>query len=499
MNTTRNTLPNDQHDKSAEMGLTRAAARLAIETTSDAITIPARQAACKLITDTLAVAIAGHTAPGIEPTRAQLREWGGCGEAHTLVWGDALPAPQSAFLNGAMIHALDYDDIHLPGGVHIMCSVFPAALAGAELAGATGRTLVEAVIMGVEVGVRIGAINASSDDTRIHGFFSSSVIGGFGATAAACRVRGMSVDQTVQAFGLCLSQASGSRQALFDMSLAKRLQPGFAARSAMWSSALAQRGVTGGHRALEGSEAGLFRLFSGLTDLPTPETFLEPRDFYEIERASIKRFPACGATHAITQAAIQLSTQHGLTADNIDRVEVYQKPAGDALVDAPFELGETPQVNAQFSTAYGAAVGLLRRQAGLMQITNDQVRDDTEVADLARRVIYHKHMDAVPPSDPVEDGFPSYFNLREVLIVRTRDGRELRHHVSRRQVLDPKLVTDEDVSHKLEECCRYAGLEDGVSQRVLDAVKSLEDAPDIRAVLDSCIHDQETTSGSPSV
>jgi Holliday junction DNA helicase RuvA len=51
-------------------------------------------------------------------------------------------------MNGTLAHSLDYDDTHLPSVLHPSAAVVPAALAAAEISGATGRDLLAAIAAG---------------------------------------------------------------------------------------------------------------------------------------------------------------------------------------------------------------------------------------------------------------------------------------------------------------------------------------------------------------
>src|SRR4029077_17315679 len=65
------------------------------------------------------------------------------------------PAPQAAMANGAAAHALEMDDTHRGGSIHLGASVFPAALAAAAVMGASGDTVLRAAIAGYEVAARL--------------------------------------------------------------------------------------------------------------------------------------------------------------------------------------------------------------------------------------------------------------------------------------------------------------------------------------------------------
>ena len=108
--------------------------------------------------DTLACALAGFRAPGVQEVLEVVRDWGGKAECHVL-WTDLrVPAPNAAWVNGIMAHACDYDDTHDKAILHGGISVVPAALAAAGIAGrpVSGEEFHTAVAAGLELICRLG-------------------------------------------------------------------------------------------------------------------------------------------------------------------------------------------------------------------------------------------------------------------------------------------------------------------------------------------------------
>src|SRR6202021_2644082 len=89
------------------------------------------------------------------------------------------------------------------------------------------------------------------------GWHPTTALGNMAAAAAAARVFQLSAEQTLHAMALGFVQLSGTTQFIADGALAKRVGPGFAARSGLLAAHLARAGITGPCRFLEG-EAGLF-------------------------------------------------------------------------------------------------------------------------------------------------------------------------------------------------------------------------------------------------
>ena len=192
--------------------VTLALSKLAVETKADEISEAAYRAAKVAVLDALGCAMAGYDAPGVPAVVGLAKEWGGREDATLWFHGGKVPGPAATFANSVQVHALDLDDVHLPSITHITSVVVPVAFAMGELYGASGRETLAAVILGLEVAGRLG--RAGRARKAHEGFLPSSVVGGFGAAAAAARLQGCTVKQTVNAMGIWYAHASGNRQAL---------------------------------------------------------------------------------------------------------------------------------------------------------------------------------------------------------------------------------------------------------------------------------------------
>ncbi|HHW09297.1 MAG TPA: MmgE/PrpD family protein [Firmicutes bacterium] len=399
----------------------------------------------KMILDTLGNCLAGWNAPGVLPVVQQMCEWGGKEEAHALIYGMKLPAPNAAFINSTLVHALDYDDWLRSGQSHIMSSVFPVALAVGELSHASGKEVMAAIIMGVEVAGRLGRAYRSRM-TSEH-FLPSTIIGGFGATAAACRLYQLDIEETVHALGLYYTQTSGNRQALYDKTLAKRIQPAFAARSAIWSAALAKRGLTGPLFTFEGI-GGFYRIYAGKGEPPLPAEICAPLDALEIESIIVKQYPFCGECHAPIEAALKLVAQYNLEPRSIERVQIYLGNRFRPTVGMPFHLGRHPQVCAQFSVEYAVALALTKRQISLADLTDESIRRNKETLELvARTQVVTQIPHDIPPG-----------GKGNMVSVVTIDGNRYTAWCPIDEVLDTHVMPYERVAAKFYDSVQFSGL-----------------------------------------
>ena len=153
--------------------------------------------------------MASAGAPGLTRTVAALRaEYGADGAATCLIDGSRLAPGAAAFANAVLFHARIQDDAH-PAG-HMGTVILPAALALAETRGCTGAQLLEAIVSGYEVALRIGRDHAR--DLSERGFRTTPIYGAIGAAAACARLLALDAERTMNALSLTTHAAAGLRQ-----------------------------------------------------------------------------------------------------------------------------------------------------------------------------------------------------------------------------------------------------------------------------------------------
>ncbi|MFG1372493.1 MmgE/PrpD family protein [Xanthobacter oligotrophicus] len=262
----------------------------------------------------------------------------------------------AALLNGAFGHSLDFDDTHAASSLHPSAPVIPAALAAAELTGASGADFVAAVIAGYEVCCRLGL---ALDPTRHYarGFHPTATAGTFGAAAAAGRLLGLAPETMVAAFGVAGSQAAGSLQFLANGAWNKRYQVGAAAMNGLLAALLAAEDFHGSSAAIEG-EHGFLKGYSDGADPAVAVAGLGLH--FETLRIGLKPYPSCRYTHAALDGLLALRAEHTLKACDIQQVDIGLHRNGIKLTADP--LPEKRRVRAvvegQFSMPFTAAVAL---------------------------------------------------------------------------------------------------------------------------------------------
>ena len=173
----------------------------------------------------------------------------GSGPCRRARHGARARAPANAALaNGTAAHALDYDDMCFVSLAHPSAPLVSAALAAAELAGASGAALLDAYVVGFELEGRLG--RAMNPRHYQRGWHCTSTLGTIGAAAAASRLLGLDARPTGHALAIAASEASGLKENFGTM--VKPLHAGLAARNGVLAAQLAQ----GRHDRERGGDRG---------------------------------------------------------------------------------------------------------------------------------------------------------------------------------------------------------------------------------------------------
>ncbi len=464
------------------MTLTRELSEFGINTTSADISDKAWASARILLLDALGCALAGWQADGCKDVIEQMQYWGGRGESSLFVLGDKLPMPNAAFANSVLVHAQDLDDVHIPGTLHISSIVVPTMLAAAEAANVSGRDALLGLILGVEIAARIET--PGHGFRRGAGYLPTSLAGSFGGVMTAARILGLTAEQCAEAMGINYAQLSGNRQALYDSTLSKRMQPAFAARSAIWGTVLAQRSLTGARYALEG-EAGYYKLYLDMPNEPKSGQLTLQQDFWEIERVSYKHYPSCGANHHCQEAAEKIHDEEKIALDQIKQVSIFGIAPG-GIVSRPFEIGKNPQVDAQFSVAWSVAHSLLRGRATMMDYRSENVVADKQVIELAKKIDYIPTPENLPPKIELpRDYTPGMINWHGV-VVTLKDGRQITRCCAPAQTFAPGNLTWDQAVTKFEQNAQYSEIcSPSEAQQIINHVQSLDQADDVSSLMSS--------------
>jgi 2-methylcitrate dehydratase PrpD len=329
------------------MGLTRTLAERACAVTYDALPEPVRELARQCVLDYFAVGLAGADDELVRILLDELSEAGGAGQASIIGHGARLPMLSAALVNGAITHALDYDDVNMAMPGHPSVAILPALLALAEECKASGKAVIAAFVAGYETCCRIGMSMRPGHYTR--GFHATGTVGAFGAAAACAHLMGLDAEATARALGIAGTQSAGLKSQFGTM--CKPFHAGKAAQNGLLAARLAARGFS--------SRPDLVECVQGFAATHAPEfspekALAEPTHGFHIFANLFKYHAACYMTHAPIECGRQVRAQ-GVAPDDIAAITLSLYEGNDKVCNIPAPVDG---LQAKFSLRQTVAMAL---------------------------------------------------------------------------------------------------------------------------------------------
>jgi 2-methylcitrate dehydratase PrpD len=451
-------------------GLTEYVATFVVNTPYDAIPAEVIELGKKSMLDSFGLALAGTKAESGPLCLLYLDTLGSTdGEAVLIGTGRAATPQLAALVNGVSIHADDFDDTQLAVAkdrvygllTHPTVPILPAAFALAQKTKASGRDLMLAYHLGVEVECKVA--EAIAPRHYEDGFHSTGTCGPFGSAAACSKLLGLDVSKVRVAFGIAASRSGGLRENFGTMT--KPLQAGHAASSGVEAAQLAQIGWTAAPQILE-AERGFFHAAGGTFDpaaifhrLGSPWTFALPG-------VSIKPYPSGSLSHPAMTEMARLIEVHNIKPAQVVKVEVG---ANHAMLQALLHHQPQTGLEAKFSMEFCMAILLLERRAGLAQFSNSVVQRP-DVKEMIEKIKYYV--------DPEAES-AGYDKMTSILKITLKSGKVITGRANFGKGSPANPMSFEEVAVKFRGCAEYVGWPRAKTEGVIASVKTLETAPDI--------------------
>ncbi len=408
--------------------------------------------------DWCGIAIAACDNPGARAIRLATLAAAGSGPSVAFAAGN-LPPEAAAFCNGSLGTVLEMDDLHRASIMHAGDVVIPAALAAAQFSNASGRQLLEAVVLGYEVALQLGIAAASGGYTS---WYNSAVCGVFGAAIAATHAAGGDDRAKLDALGQAGMQAAGVWQCRLEDTDSKAVATAHAARAGVTSALLALHSVRGARQILEGP-LGFFASY--YPNAANSRILADPSDNWLLHEISFKPWPACRHVHPAVGLALHLRASIDLAGIQKVKIETYE--AALDFCDIPHPKTDH---DARFSLQHCVAVALLTGDLRL-QDAGETRRNDPAIVELRDKV-------EVSHAYEMTAKFPENMGAR----VEILDTAATLHALSSQNALgDPEQpMSDEALERKFRLNLRHASVSDQRAAALFDAISTLPKAPDLR-------------------
>jgi len=286
----------------------------------------------------------------------------------------------AALANGALVHALDYEDSHETATVHPNSAALPALMALSQhIGGVSGRSFLTAMALASDICCRLDL--GVNEDLLKYGWNMPPIHGSMGAVLGAGKLLDLDEGQLADAVALNLCQATCSGEAANSAGSAVRtVREGFAAQAAVQSALLAGRGVPARFETPFEGKLGYYHMYA--RDNYTPEKVLEGLGtVFQGQFISFKPWPSCRATHTSIDGVLTLMREHHIEPGEIQSIHITLQEIG-RMVTEPRDVKYRPRsaAIAKFSLPFVVGTAAVCGQVGLDSFETERLSDPAVLA-----------------------------------------------------------------------------------------------------------------------
>ncbi len=438
-------------------------ARFIVETRDSEIPAKARKSAWLGSFDCIGVMLAGSVSPPGKIMANLIKEAGGRPETTVVGTGLRTTPILGALANGALAHALDYDDMGGNWG-HPSCVLTPPLISLGERMGASGKDILNAYVIGFRVGSALSSGCRFNQAER--GFHSTAIYGIMSATAACARLLRFNVEQTMMALGAAGSMGGGILQNFGTYT--KGLHAGLASHSAVMACLLARDGWKATDKVFD-SKVGFLHAYAG-KDMYDPEAIANALDKRPLSiDIIIKKYPCCGSNHSALDSVLSILNENSIEFEDIKRVDVYDMPHVSWVLLYP-----EPAYGFQgkFSIYYNVATAMIDKRIGIDSYTDEKL-NRPEFREAMKKLEIHVL--------PAWDAAYTHTAAENPVTVTLKDGRTFRKATDRHKMhgtpADP--LSDEELLNKFRSDAALS-LTRRMMNRACDLWWNMEQMSDIR-------------------
>ena len=411
---------------------------------------PPREALRLHVADTVGAWIAGSATP---EGRALLK------------FGASLGAmPDRVAAHCALARLSEIDDIHLASGTTPGALVVPSALTIAASLDREGAALAEAIAVGYDAMVRLGAA-LGGPSILYRGFWPTYLAAPFAVAAAASRLLGLDEKEVAHALGIAIAFSSPGVGRPSGNTTSRWLAIGNAARNGVTAALSAQSGFTADLRIFEGE---FFPSIYGLS--PNQATLLEGQP--ALVQTSFK--PWCGAKQTMAAAqALREMIEEGVPPSTMSNLVVAVPPPYLKMIDHGVVAGE--RASYLTSVSYQMALVALHPDATIdVRQTPESV--PAEIRDFMAKISVRADEELLrhyPKSWPARVAVTTASARHEKLVLHVPGDPERTLDESQVAAKFWRLVAPLVGDHASEELLRlsYAALDGGGARALLAAME----------------------------
>ncbi len=341
----------------------------------------------------------------------------------------------AAFLNAAHAQTHDFNDGlnnsgMLGGAYHPGRTVVSVALAVGQQVHASGKDILLAIVLGIEAAARMRNNN-----------LRSYVADAYSAAVVAGKLYGATPDQL---------HAAASRAAFNSPSFSTKPSPSFVKATDFESPSQTTNVLAYGYIArnsVEATELAMRGFRSNALDfnnaLSTCFSTCGLGKTYECMNMYFKPWPCCRKTHGGIEAALALRNEHGVKAEDITAIRIYQQITG-MYVNEPLKEECDINYGGQFSLQYVVSCAFLDGEVSLKHFRRPDRKPPQDVLEFSKKI-------TVLPDNGL-DGHNAITPNHSILEVDLTDGRTLSMYAPYPLGSEPNGMTEAQRIEKLRTC-----------------------------------------------
>jgi len=423
----------------------------------------------RLVLDTLGCAVGGYPSEVSRITQELIKESGGPEEATVIGSGIKTSCLNATLANGAMVRYLDYNDTTYftrEGlsrlGYH-PSEIIPPILALGERQHLSGKEVITAIVVGYDLSLRFldGIVGPQMEDTGWNG----DTRGAYIVPLVAGKILGLNQAQMENAVGI-----SGSCHAVLgildtpaeEYTMTKNLRFPSMAYGGILAAMLAQKGLTGPARIIEGHDGFVEVIMKGNYDL---NKLTDTKTRFTILDTAIKPIIASYSAQGHLMATLTLVREYDIKPEDVAEVRVKTGARCARHTGDPVKKYPKNKETADHSSYYLTAISIIDRQLGPDQFSPKKYADP-RVRELIDKITLEgdEELEKMCPAGIVE--------------ITTKQGRKYNCRVDypRGHPLNPMI--DEEIADKFRSMAARYMSEPHISQ-VINTIFDLDKLDDI--------------------
>jgi 2-methylcitrate dehydratase PrpD len=419
---------------------------------------------CRLLINQLKASVGATDHPAVGILREWANDTGNPKGKATVLWLGEHNAPEkAAVVNAALFEVLDFNETYIPTFQHAVSGVLPAVMAQAELGRHSGRDVLTALALGIEVELACASILMPTGYFR--GFIPGGITGAIGGAAACSLLGGLDAVKMRDAIGLAMNSGMGFYVSAGSMALPYVM--GMTARNGFVCYDLARRGMDAAPASFEG-EKGMLSSYSNEPAEKIETILSQLGATWRIHGQSYKTVPTETITHGPIECALTLLKRaNGRT---VERLKFKVAPIVVQIADERAGRWGIPgnDLEARFDLRHCAAAAWLRGKFTVNEMKENAFTDPA-IRDLRSR------------TDLLPDESQKTFDGAGLEVVY-KDGSTDSIFIPNFRGTPGNPMTDDELSDVFRVSSEGV-LPSGRADAILKAAWGLDKAPDITALM----------------